>query len=257
MMLKITERCTMNCQHCMNNANKDGKDIKLEVLQDCLMFLKDNGLAKENLVITGGEPTEHKDFDSILKEIFKFNEKFNHFNIISVTTNGENIQKEPERFKDYVKQAEKNNILLYFQVSADERYYPRRIQTHKRIFREEGFILVDDCIQQIYPQGRALENNIPWKSKCSKCFNVRALSHQLSNNATLRDIEMQLELKAKFCTPHIKIDGSIGLGESDLCPVCATIYDGMKTIMDKIRKFKCSNCDHINKDLPELYKALL
>ena len=25
MMLKITERCTMGCKHCMNNAKPDGK----------------------------------------------------------------------------------------------------------------------------------------------------------------------------------------------------------------------------------------
>lgn len=257
MMIKITERCTMGCPHCMNDSKPDGKDMEIEVLKDTLNFLKKNELGKQHLVITGGEPTEHEKFDEVMKEIFKFNKEFKCFNLITITTNGEAIQYDPERFKGYVKQAKESGIVLNFQVSADVRYYPRRIQTHKRIFREEGFVLVDDCIQQIYPQGRALDNNMKWQSKCSKCFNVRSISHQLPESATLKDIESVLTEKLKFCTPHIKINGAIGLGESDLCPTCAFIYDDMDTIMEKIRKFKCNKCDHINKNLPEFLKSLL
>lgn len=256
MMIKITERCTMGCPHCMNDAKPDGKDMSLETLKDTLNFLKEYGLGKMHLIITGGEPTEHRDFDSIMKEIFKFNKEFNHFTVITVTTNGEVIQQEPERFKQYIREANDSGFSLIFQVSADVRYYPRRIATHKRIFREEGFILVDDCIEQMYPQGRALDNNMHWKSMCSKCFNVRSISHQMPEYS-LKEIEFTLASKAKFCTPHIKINGDIGLGESDLCPSCASIYDDMKTIMEKIRKFKCHKCDHINNNLPEIYKRLL
>lgn len=258
MMIKITERCTMGCPHCMNDAKPDGKDMSLETLKDTLKFIKKHSLGKTHIIITGGEPTEHRDFDSIMKEIFKFNKDcFNYFTMVTVTTNGETIQKEPERFSNYIQEAKDSGFLLFFQVSADVRYYPRRITTHKRIFREEGFVLVDNCIEQMYPQGRALDNKIPWESKCSKCFNVRSISHQLPESATLKDIEHELTTRAKFCTPHIKINGDIGLGESDLCPSCASIYDDMETIMEKIRKFKCHKCDHVNDNLPELYKRLL
>ena len=109
----------------------------------------------------------------------------------------------------------------------------------------------------MYPQGRALDNNLPWDSRCSKCFNVRSISHQIPESSTLKDIEHHLLTYAKFCTPHIKINGDIGLGESDLCPSCASIYDDMETIMEKIRNFKCHKCDHVNEKLPNLYKKLL
>lgn len=252
MLLKITERCTMGCRHCMNSATPDGKDMELSMLRDVLCFLRENDLGR-NLIISGGEPTEHKDFDLFMKEIILFG----WFKVVTVTTNGEVIPKDPERFKGYVRAAKEAGIRLLFQVSADTRYYPRRIPVHKRIFREEGFVLCDPCIEQIYPQGRALENNIPWQSKCSKCFNVRAISHQLPRAATLSDIERILMERMKFCTPHIGVDGSIKLGESDLCPVCASIYDDMETIMEKIRSFKCHSCDHVNAQLPDLYKRLL
>ena len=257
MMLKITERCTMGCSHCMNDAKPDGKDMESPILRDCLEFLKKNGLGKEHLVISGGEPTEHKDFDSFVREIIQFGKNNGCFTVLTVTTNGEKIQEVPERFLGYIKEAKDVGIKLIFQVSADVRYYPRRINVHKRIFREEGFILCDDCVEQIYPQGRAWDNQIPWKAKGSKCFNVRALSHQLGSRAKLKDIELHLLLHMKFCTPHIGVDGSIKLGESDLCPVCASIYDDMEVIMDKIRSFKCHKCDHVNENLPELYRNLL
>lgn len=257
-MIKITERCTMGCPHCMNDAKPDGKDMDAVTFMNSLKFLRDNNLGREHLIITRGEPTEHSAFHGIILDLLPNFVKDNGcFNIITVTTNGENIQNNPMEFMNYIKIAKRSGINLMFQVSADVRYYPRRIQTHKRIFREEGFVLVDDCIEQIYPQGRALDNNMPWKSKCSKCFNVRSLSHQLPESATLRDIEKQLVARMKFCTPHIKVNGDIGLGESDLCPSCASIYDDMETIMEKIRKFKCHKCDHVNDNLPELYKRLL
>lgn len=255
-MIKITERCTMGCRHCMNSATADGKDMEINVFKDCLNFLKENSLGKLNLIITGGEPTEHREFDSIMEELFKFNNEFSYFTAITVTTNGEVIQDNSERFLEYIKRAKESGFQLFFQVSADVRYYPRRIKTHKRIFREEGFVLCDNCVEQIYPQGRALENNIPWESRCSKCFNVRSISRQLVS-PTLSDIENILISRMKFCTPHIKINGCIGLGESDLCPSAASIYEDMETIMSKIKSFKCHKCDHINEKLPDLYKGLL
>lgn len=262
MMLKITERCSMGCIHCMNDAKPDGKDMEIGVLRDALGFLHGHGLGRENLVLSGGEPTEHKEFDLFMKEIIAFGRETGHFTVVTVTTNGEKILKDPERFKGYVWSAKEAGFHLLFQVSADTRYYPRRIPVHKKIFRMEGFVLCDNCVEQIYPQGRALENEIPWKSKASKCFNVRAIAHQMGpyqmgKETTLRDIEQMLLSHMKFCTPHIGVDGSIRLGESDLCPVCASIYDDMSVIMEKIRAFKCHGCDHVNEQLPEMYKKLL
>lgn len=247
----------MGCRHCMNDAKPDGRDMELGVLRDALGFLKKHGLGRSHLVVSGGEPTEHKDFDQFMKEIIAFGKEFRHFSIVTVTTNGEQIVQDPERFQAYIRSAKEAGFQLLFQVSADVRYYPRRLPTHKRIFREKGFVLCDPCIDRIYPQGRALDNDIPWQAKGSKCFNVRAIAHQTGTGTTLKDIEHLLLSRMKFCTPHIGIDGSIKLGESDLCPVCASIYDDMDVIMEKIRNFKCHQCDHVNASLPDLYQRLL
>lgn len=254
MMIKITERCTMGCKHCMNSATPDGNDMSMQCFKDSLEFLRSHNLGRV-LIITGGEPTEHEHFDEFMKYFLDFSKEFRCFNAVTITTNGETISKESERFQEYVRQSS-GVFELLFQVSADTRYYPRRIPTHKRIFREKGFILCDRCVEQIYPQGRALENNIPWTAKASKCFNVRALSKQVPN-CTLADIEAMLALRGKFCTPHISVNGDIKLGESDLCPSCASIYDDYSIICDKIKNFKCHSCDHINNKLDDMYRQFL
>lgn len=256
MMLKITERCTMGCKHCMNDAKPEGKDMSFQVFKDSLDFLRDNKLAQMHLVISGGEPLECASFDIFMNYFLDYSKDNHCFAYVTITTNGELILGDSKRFQDYISRAEDCGICLTFQVSADVRYYPRRIPVHKRLFREKGFILCDDCVQQIYPQGRARTNNIPWQSKASKCFNVRALSKQIPN-CSLVDIDRTLTSRVKFCTPHIGVDGSIKLGESDLCPACASIYDNPIDIIKKIQRFKCSGCDIINDKLPEIYRQFL
>jgi len=255
MMLKITERCTMGCTHCLNNAQPDGKDMTEAVFIDSLNFLKNNNVGKF-LVLSGGEPTEHRNFDKMMNVLIQWcQQNRGYIMSLTITTNGENIQNNPEQYRTYIEKLKETGTVLTYQVSADVRYYPRRIQTHKRIFREPGFVLCDDCVEAIYPKGRALENNIPWNRISSQCFNVRALSKQ--GNDSLSEIEYILGSRGKICTPHIGIDGSIKLGESDLCPPCTSIYDDSNIIMEKIRNFKCSGCNHINDNLPEEYKKFL
>ena len=220
MMIKITERCTMGCKHCLNDAQPDGKDIEISKLIEIFDFLQ--------------------------------REKIGKFLIIS---GGEQIEKDPEKFKNYIGRFKTFNCNLIYQVSADVRYYPRRIKVHKRIFREDGFVMCDNCVESIYPIGRALTNNIKFNRASSHCYNVRALSKQGFDS--LWKIEASLGIRGKHCTPHISINGEIKLGESDLCTVCATINDSSSEIIEKIQKFKCNKCNFLNNNLPPEYKKFL
>ena len=116
------------------------------------------------------------------------------------------------------------NVHLFWQVSTDARFYPKALPTHKRLWREEGFVLCTDCVQRVYPQGRAKDNNLPWQAKASKCFNVRAITKQMPSPSIGLIVESLLT-KGFFCTPAIGIDGSIRLGESFLCPKVTSIYE--------------------------------
>lgn len=255
MMIKITERCTMGCKHCMNDAKPDGHDMTIEILDDTLNFLQRYNIGC-NIIITGGEPLEHRSFDGIIRHIAEWNKQHKHIAIITITTNGEMIAKDYAPYVEYIKLMKESDIVLMYQISADARYYPRRIPTHKRIFRESGFVLCDNCVEYMYPQGRARDNHLSWNSKASKCFNVRSIVHQTSG-CSLNKLEGILMVHGKFCTPHIRYNGYIGLGESDLCPAVASIYDTEDEIISAISEFNCSGCDIINDRLPESLKQYI
>lgn len=254
MLIKITEKCSMACSHCVNNAKPNGKHMKKETFIDVLNFLYSNGL-HNNMIITGGEPTEHPEFEEFMEILISFLKKKDFKGIVTVTTNGFWILENEERALDFVKKS--SPFQLIFQVSTDKRYYPEQLPTHKKIWREKGFILCEDCVQNMYPLGRAKENGYVTNRISSHCFNIRAIAKQLSN-PTFKNIVENLEFHGKFCTPAIRIDGGISLGESDYCPKCSHIYNHSdKEIVKSIIYFQCHICDHINKNLPELYKRFL
>lgn len=256
MLLCITEKCSMGCSHCMDNATPNGKHMTLETLENSLDFIIRNN-AYHSIIVTGGETTEHPAFTFFMGYIIGELAKRNLTSMVTVLTNGFWLLESEENLKCAKQMVQgSKNVHVQFQVSTDERFYPKKLDTTKRIWREKGFVLCKDCVEQVYPMGRAKTNNIPWQAKASKCFNIRALAKQLPN-PTIESVVMALLMKMKFCTPMIHIDGGISLGESTLCPICASIYDDEKDIIQKIKDFKCDGCSEINDKLPMLYRRFV
>ena len=257
MLLKITEKCSMGCSHCMNSATENGEHMSLDVFKDAVDFIIRNNVY-HSIFISGGEPTEHPMFPFFMGYLLGELTKRNLKSVITIATNGFWIIESEENMKCAKNiAAGYKDVHFQFQVSTDSRYYPKKLDTTKRIWREEGFTLCKDCVQFMYPQGRAKENNLtPWRFTASKCFNVRAITKQLPD-PTIENVIMTLLQRGKFCTPSIRIDGSISLGESDLCPKCASIYDKEEEIIQKIKDFKCNGCYPLNENLPPQYKQFL
>lgn len=256
MLLCITEKCSMGCSHCMDDAKPDGQHMTLKTLEKAMDFIIRNKIY-HSIIVTGGEPTEHPVFPMFMGYIIASLEKHNLKSIITVTTNGFWILDNEEN-RECAKRiaAGSKNVQVNFQVSADPRFYPKRLDVTKLIWREKGFVLCDNCIERIYPQGRAKTNNLTWEAKGSKCFNIRAFTKQLPS-PTLESVIWALAMKAKFCAPMIKINGDIVLGESFLCPSCASIYDSGEDIIQKIKDFKCNGCDIINSNLDMRYRQFV
>lgn len=246
MMIKITEHCSMGCTHCMNRATPNNKHMDFHTFRKAIEFQKKYG--GPFCIITGGEPTEHPGFKEFLK--FTICQLENCF--ITVTTNGLWLQSHYAFVKNLY---DKFGPRVMFQVTTDERYYPIRIDSTHPVFQLENIIMCDK-LEHIYPQGRALDNNLEWDSKGSKCFNIRAITHQVKIK-DLRMIFSMLAAKGKFCTPHINIDGYIKLGESDLCPNCSHIDRPHDEIIDDILNFRCNGCKHVNNNLPENYRKII
>jgi hypothetical protein len=237
-----------------------GKDMELSTLRDVVDFLDNNDLLNFEVLISGGEPTEHPYFEQFAEYVFERLKESNYRKAaaLTITTNGlwllenyETAVKMIDRWGDKYHQ-------IFFQVTNDKRYYPIKLEPHKRAFRHKNIIFCD-AVEKIYPIGRAVTNNLEWEAGASKCFNIRALVHQRPE-ITLKEIRYFMLNSFSLphvCSPHIDVQGNIKLGESDLCPVCASIYDEPNEIIQKIKSFQCHKCDFINDKLPDMYKALL
>lgn len=68
----LTQGCNFKCHYCYNSPsarifdNNDDSDTKID---EILLFLKDNKEKYGAVVISGGEPTMHKDLPDVLKRI--------------------------------------------------------------------------------------------------------------------------------------------------------------------------------------------
>ena len=247
MMIKITEKCSMGCTHCMNNATCNGKHMTFDVFKDVIEFQKKNGGLF--CFLTGGEPFEHPDFMQFLS----YARQQLPYTIIVIATNGIALQN--PSFEKLVYDLGNTTPYVLFQVCNDKRYYPTSIDLSLPVFHMKNVTLVTE-IEKLYPQGRTLDNGLKWESKASRCYNIRAIAHQLVN-PTLYDIISLLVFMGKTCTPHISINGNIKLGESDLCPICSNISKSDDEIVNDIINFRCHNCDHVNCNLSNTYKHLI
>lgn len=63
MYLQITTRCNMSCAHCCFACTADGEDMSLATFREALAMGED-----AHLTLGGGEPTLHKDWDTMLLE---------------------------------------------------------------------------------------------------------------------------------------------------------------------------------------------
>lgn len=96
----ITHRCNLSCKMCIRGSDKS-EDMSLEKLMSSGFI---NQLKDKDLVVTGGEPTLHQSFVSIVKSMCKLCKS------VAVTTNGTT---------DYYIDELKNEKNLIFQISLD------------------------------------------------------------------------------------------------------------------------------------------
>ena len=132
MLLKITEKCSINCTHCMNRATADGEHMTKQTFDDALDFLLDNN-ACDVVTITGGEPTEHPEFSKLMWKLISKMEYEERPCIVNITTNGFgvwSILKKPRRLLS------KLNMLKYFGKLAQTEDIIQRNCLHIRSYGE-------------------------------------------------------------------------------------------------------------------------
>lgn len=250
MLISITERCRMGCSHCMDDARADSeKFMTREMFEKAIEFAITHDIF---IGITGGEPTEHPQFWDYMNILV--NKLPNRYGV-TVFTNGMNItDADIDRIYDLNKRCEAKNSKLLWQVTADKRFYPKKIDKYQKWLKLDG-VQLDTKLNKISYYGRA-RNHSEWKfnDKAPQCFNIR------SSVRSWKNIDMAivtLRQSLKFCTPQISYDGGIKLGESTLCPVVAHIDDNETEIVKKMCNFKCQGCMTILNKLPDNYKEAI
>lgn len=94
MLIDLTYRCNMGCNHCMSDCKPNGTDMTPEILKDVLAFCKKNEVP--NLIFSGGEMFENPHILELLKIIEKeWDKRFP----LSFITNGRKLADTPDIFE--------------------------------------------------------------------------------------------------------------------------------------------------------------
>ena len=69
MLIKLTDRCSLMCRHCMEDAKEQGHDMTLDVFKKAVDFglFIGNGVC----VLSGGEPTENEDIVEMCEWLYR------------------------------------------------------------------------------------------------------------------------------------------------------------------------------------------
>jgi len=101
----LTNNCNLSCSHCIRNDKSDNtlSNKELEILFNNLNF------QNNHIVLTGGEPSLHPDFNYILDEMTKKAKK------ITICTNGINNY--------YFEKIKNSNIHIQFSIDGNREYH--------------------------------------------------------------------------------------------------------------------------------------
>lgn len=134
----LTEKCNLTCKHCIREDTNYEECIKVNDIfriMDNLLIFKE----KPTIILTGGEPTLHPDFDFILKYILEKNYK------VVVTTNANT-----EYFNNLKENKDKKNLIFQISIDGD-------MKTHNYIRAEHSFQRAFKNIEKLYTLGYNVE----------------------------------------------------------------------------------------------------
>jgi len=113
--LDLTTACNFNCPHCVDSKIINaGKILKLEEVKQTIDTLKSHGLMSV-ILIGGGEPTLHRDFEEIVQHLKNRNMQ------VGIVTNGSRLH----LIKNTAEILEKNDWLRISIDAATEKTFAR------------------------------------------------------------------------------------------------------------------------------------
>jgi organic radical activating enzyme len=232
MILRITNKCRMNCIHCFDNASPEGKHMTFDTFRDSMKFITKS--SAQMILLTGGEPTEHPQFIEIAELIKR---RMEHPELLIIASNGMFLHN-----KEYAKEILDLDVKI--QITNDQKFYPQRVP----VIDHKNLTYITE-LQHLFPLGRAVTNNLSMddmeiKLVYPKCFNARSVTrseHITNFQDLIRFYELRLQ---KFCIPSIDIHGGVHIGETDECFQIGTVTDDLKSMFDNIKYMKIGDCNN-------------
>lgn len=221
MILKITNHCRMGCNHCFHDCLPNNEHMTKETFEKALEKIKE--IKPKVLLVSGGEPTDHPNY-------IEYIEKIKELGIVFyVLSNGMFIEEKPELIE-----------LATYQITNDERYYPKRIKWsgHRNI------IHINE-LRKIEAIGRA-KGRLDSTSIAPNCYNLRAIFRAKKGlKKTIQMLEGEL---SKFCSSLIDWNGEIKIGELGCCESIGSVYNTIPELEYKLYNSDirgCNKCDKV------------
>lgn len=247
MLIKVTNRCSAGCFHCMEDSTRAGTHMSRETFLaalECSARLEAGVTAlglPRMLLLSGGECSEHPDFVRLV-EIAAASAP-----LVFLLTNGQWLAR--RELRDAILRPEWGHVCV--QVTHDARYYPSapppRIDDPRVRYTEKLGTLIG--------LGRAARRPLPGRLMIAPgSFNLRSLTHATGDIVAaitlLRMRRMDIGparsaagLPSGNCTPSIADDGRIMAGETRSCHVIGTVDSSPAELTRGILEMKsCNRC---------------
>lgn len=234
MLVRITNRCTMQCSHCLVDASPYGEHMTERVFHDTVGFVLRLGLPI--MLISGGEPTENPN----CVEFVRYARSYGiHLTLLS---NGEFLHKNPSLRDEILKHVES------VQISNDPRYYPRRVEPYNH--PKVGFV---SKIERVSPHGRAVKNGLKAVRRAPECFNIRSL---VCHTGSFFDARVRLASMRRLCTPSVNVDGTLSAGETPSCAIIGRVTDSEFHLEEQLTQLRCNKCGLVKNLNPREREAI-
>lgn len=215
MLIRITNRCTMGCSHCLTESTPSGSHMDEDTFICALVFARVYQQVPM-VMLSGGEPTCHPNLLDYLNLA-------SHAGLaVLLMSNGEQLS------KDVLAR------VLGVQVTNDARFYPRRVEAlvHDKVVYEYH-------IRQVSPFGRALNNGLTCNRHSPMCFNLRSLTRSFGDVTAAVDY---LRSTGKMCSPSVNVDGTVVAGEAPSCHPIGTVRSKPDELTAALRDMTCNRC---------------
>ena len=243
MLIKITNFCSLGCNHCLEDSTVAGKHMTRETFLASLALTERlegdawrQGIPRR-ILISGGEATEHPDVEWFLTTVID-----GGYEVILIT-NGMWLDDPVLRAK--ILRPEWNRLLV--QVTNDPRFYPKQPTA---VPTDDPRVVFVPTLTVLIPLGRMKPDRVrsgrdglPVR-KGPTSFNLRSATRSLGDvraALTMQRARAAIGLSGN-CSPSISWDGTLVAGETSNCFPIGDVHSTAEQVTRALVSMQCNKC---------------